>query len=98
MGAQTMLTYLKNAYGTDPSNTVHLTSQPGNPLTLAYIQSQLQGKQGIFVMIPNDTSINGFNASGHVDLLNPNGTLVSGHDEYMFAQGGVKEIYVFLLN
>jgi hypothetical protein len=98
VGAQTMLTYLKNSYGIDPSNTIHLVSQPGNPLTLSYIQSQLQGKKGIFVMIPKDTSINGFNASGHVDLLNPDGTLNSGHSEYMFAKGGVKEIYVFILN
>jgi hypothetical protein len=91
-----MLTFLINSYGVDPSNTIHLTAQTaGQMLTLEYIQTQLKGKQDLFVMIPNDTSINGLNASGHVDLLNSDGTFISGHDEYMFARGGLKKSMFF---
>jgi hypothetical protein len=97
MGATTMLEYLKVQYGTSPLNTVHLQSTSASPLTLAQIQDKLKGKQGIFVMIPNDPGPNGFNATGHVDILKPDGTLMSGHNEFMFAKGGVKEIYLFQL-
>jgi hypothetical protein len=97
LGAATMKSYLISSYGTNAANTIHLTSTPGNPLTASYIKSQLNGKKGIYVLIPNDTGPAGFGASGHVDLLNSDGMFASGHS-YYYSTGGVKEVYLFILN
>ena len=98
VGALPMLTYLKQAYGTDTSNTIHLVNKPGQPLTQQYIQSQIQNVQGIFVIIPQDASrVTGFGASGHVDILYTGLSFASAHN-YTYCKGGVKEVYVFILN
>ncbi len=60
--------------------------------------SKMNGQKGIYVLVPNDPSLaTGFGASGHVDLLDTNGTFSSGHS-YYFAKGGVKEVFLFMLN
>jgi hypothetical protein len=97
VNALTMVSFLKSAYGTGSSNTVHLESTQGSPLTETQIRNALAGKQGIYVLIPVNPTNTGFGASGHVDLLDANGSFASGHDFY-FANGGVKEIYLFILN
>lgn len=96
--ALTMLNYLKSSFGTSATNTIHLESAPNAPLTKTQIINALNGKQGIYALIPVDPSkATGFGASGHIDLLDKDGTLVSGHN-YFFANGGVKEIYLFILD
>ena len=98
LGAATMLTYLKQTYGTDANNTIHLVNSASTPLTENYIKSQLSGKKGIYVIIPINTgNVVGFGATGHVDLLHPDGTFASGHSFY-YCRGGVKEVYLFILN
>ncbi len=91
-----MLEYLKIIYGTNPSNTIHLLPTAAQPLTQAYIKSKLNGKQGIFVIIPKVAyGPNSFNATGHVDLLNTDGSFMD-HD-YTDPTGGTKEVYLFIL-
>jgi hypothetical protein len=98
LGATKMLSYLKQAYGTNSTNTIHLVGTSSQPLTEAYIQSQLSGHQGIYAIVANDNSqATGFGATGHVDLLDSNGTFASGHS-YWYCRGGVKEVYLFILN
>ncbi|MEO6071383.1 MAG: hypothetical protein ABIP31_12625 [Chitinophagaceae bacterium] len=59
---------------------------------------QLNGKQGIYVLIPKDTRpIIGFGATSHVDLLDSDGSFASGHS-YYYSKGGVKEVWLFILN
>jgi hypothetical protein len=97
VGAMTMLSYLKQTYKTDPSNTIHLDGS-GTSLTASSIYKALKGKQGIYVIIPKDPSkATGFGASGHVDLLDSTGSFASGHS-YWYTTGGVKEVYLFILN
>jgi hypothetical protein len=98
MGALTMLTYLTKSYDTLPVNTIHLKNSISLQLTESYIRDQLRGKQGIYVLIPIDGSTTtGWGASGHVDILRSDGSFASGHSYYS-ATGGVREIYLFILN
>lgn len=91
-----MLTYLKNTYGSS-GTTIHLSNENGS-LSESYIYSQMQGKQGIYVIISVvPYGSNSFGASGHVDILNSDGTFASGHS-YYYCNGGVKDVYLFILN
>ena len=96
-GAVTMLNFLKQTFGTsDPATTIHLSSTNGS-ITQDAILTALHGKQGIYAIIPIDASkITGFGASGHVDLLDSSGKFISGHS-YTYCDGGVKEVYLFIL-
>ncbi|HTN38831.1 MAG TPA: T6SS effector amidase Tae4 family protein [Arachidicoccus sp.] len=96
VGARTLLSYLKSAYGAT-GTTIHLSSQ-NSSLSQQDIKSKMSGKQGIYVIIPNDPSVaSGFGASGHVDILSADGGFSSGHAFYS-CQGGVSDVYLFQLN
>jgi hypothetical protein len=98
VGVYAMLAYLTKVYDTphDPVNTLSLHAAPGTVLKLADIQKLIKGKQGIFVILAKNTSqINGFGATGHVDLLASNGTFAD-HD-YTDPTGGATDVYLFIL-
>ena len=106
MQALQMLTYLKKWLKTDAANTVHLTSTPTQPITAKMITDAIKGKKGIYVIIPNDSSptdystnppSGGWGASGHVDLVDENGNF-KNHGYLGCEPGGVKEVYLFILN
>lgn len=62
MRALTMPSYLKFAFGTNSSNTIHLESTQGNRLTETQIRNALSGNQVIYALIPVDPSSSGFKA------------------------------------
>lgn len=98
VGALTMLSYLIKSLGTDPKNTIHMQSTSPSGLSSSEIQIKLSGKKGIYALIPIDPSrATGWGASGHVDVLKPDGTFTSGHSFYS-CTGGVKEVYLFILD
>lgn len=93
VGVKSMLAYLTKVYSTPD---IHLSTIASQPLTQAYIKQQLYGKQGIFVIIARDQSQStGFGATGHVDLLAPNGNFAD-HD-YTNPRGGTSDVYLFIL-
>lgn len=60
-------------------------------------QTTLKGMYGLFVMIPNDPTKTGFNASGHVSIYS-NTTCVGGINHTPFnVPGGVKHLYLWKL-
>lgn len=92
----TMLNYLKQAFGTSSSNTIHLESTPSFQLSQGDVVNATLGQQGIYVFIPNDPSLAGFGSNGIVDILDASGVFASGHG-YYDALGGIKEVWLFIL-
>lgn len=93
LGASTMAKWLQLTFGT-PAGGNHLTGAQGGIGGINFPRL-VAGKKGIYVMIPvNQSSTTGFNASGHVDIINF-GMCDGGC--YFNATGGVKEIFIWEL-
>jgi hypothetical protein len=90
--AKNLLTWMKNTFGT-PTGSNHLTGSQGGAHGENF-PTLLNGKQGIYIMIPTDPSSSGFDASGHADMF------FSGDCDggcYFNATGGVSEIFFWEL-
>jgi hypothetical protein len=82
--------FMKDKFG---DATYELTGADANdPVQVANL---LNGKNGIYVIINNDGSLNGAGYSGHVDAI-INGDCIS--NAYTTPQGGVKSIRIWELN
>ncbi len=93
LSAKNLLGWMKKTFGT-PTGTNHLVESQGG-VKGENFPAFLAGKKGIYILVPNDTSQNGFAASGHADLF--------WNDDcdgacYYGATGGVKEIFFWNLN
>jgi hypothetical protein len=89
--AKNLLSWMKSTFGTPTGNNHLIGSQGGE--NGENFPNLLNGKQGIYIMIPNDSSASGFDASGHADLF------FSDCDGgcYYAASGGVSEIFIWIL-
>jgi hypothetical protein len=88
--AKNLLHWMKMTFGT-PTGTNHLTGVQGG-INGENFPALLQGKQGIYIMIPNDSSL--FEATGHADMF------FDGDCDgacYFSASGGVSEIFFWVL-
>ena len=90
--AKNLLYWMKKTFGT-PTGNNHLTGSQGGTRGENFI-NYLRGKEGIYIMIPNDPSLEGFNASGHADLFFSD---MCDNDCYFNATGGVSEIFFWEL-
>ncbi len=90
--ASNLLSWMKSTFGT-PIGENHLTCADGG-LSGTNYKLLLAGKQGIYIMIPNDKTSAGFDASGHADIYYDNDC---DGGCYFNATGGVKDIYFWNL-
>ncbi|OYU84324.1 MAG: hypothetical protein CFE24_06875 [Flavobacterium sp. BFFFF2] len=89
-----LLSFLKKTFGT-PTGNNYLNSADCGPHG-TNIKAKLNGKKGIYIMIPLDTSSStGYGASGHADLYFDNNECDGSCD--FNADGGVKEVYFWEL-
>ncbi|MBM6497979.1 hypothetical protein H9X54_001510, partial [Flavobacterium macrobrachii] len=91
--AKNLLSWMKSTFGTPTGDNLLNGTQGG--VNGENFPNLLSGKQGIYIMIPNDTSSNGFNASGHADIYFDN---ECDGGCYFSATGGINKIYFWELN
>jgi hypothetical protein len=90
--AKNLLSWMKKTFGT-PTGSNHLTTSQGGFNGEGFLDS-LKGKVGIYIMIPNNPSSSGFDASGHADLFFSD---MCDNDCYFNASGGISEIFFWEL-
>ncbi|NUY81801.1 hypothetical protein HUK80_12915 [Flavobacterium sp. MAH-1] len=86
LGAKPMLKWMKKTFGEE---SIWLDSSYAGNNGQGFFDT-LNSVSGIYVMIPNDPSAAGFDASGHIDLMT-NGDCNGGC--YFNPEGGVKDIW-----
>ncbi|TRX29908.1 hypothetical protein FNW52_20475, partial [Flavobacterium sp. ZT3R18] len=87
LGAANLMAWMKKTFGI-PTGSNHLTGAQGGTNGVNF-PTLLQGKEGIYILIPNNQGSSGFSASGHADLFFANSC---DGGCYFGATGGVKEI------
>ncbi len=91
--AKNLLSWMKSTFGTPTGDNLLNGAQGG--VNGVNFPNLLNGKQGIYIMIPTDSSSNGFDASGHADIYFDN---ECDGECYFSATGGVNKIYFWELN
>ena len=94
LNASEMIKWLKLTFGA-PTGSNHLTGAQGGTYGENF-KDLISGKRGIYAMTPNVPGIGGFEASGHVDILD--NQIGADGGEYFNPKGGVKEIFIWQLN
>jgi hypothetical protein len=92
--AKNLLSWMKKTFGT-PTGNNYLTASQGGVNGEGFKASLTgKGKEGIYIMIPNNPNALGFNATGHADLFFSD---MCDNDCYFNASGGISEIFFWEL-
>lgn len=94
--APQLFDFMSQTFGSSGFDVIKITGD----VDPAVIPNILQGNKGIYIMLANDQSANGFKASGHCSLFNEDHCIPNsfgGAAEYYNPKGGLKKIGLWIL-